>query len=759
MSDPQQQWDVEISSYPEFSDKYKSRKTGIVVQQKPRGRIFRDGVQEIQVKQQQTGGTPEPLSLTIPQQPSAPSSKQLMSNVPVVARPVSKQGLLNLPQKPKQGTPPPSLRQKWANYVGINKEGVESHLRDISAGTKAAALMVGNTVTSLMEHKKEEREAANLTYAYFNHKIMEGRGNTTTWGEWFQQEMGNPLAVFSLLVMAGYLTVFFLYVKSLQMGKTSKKLKYAFEGMAGVMAAVLMMNIVKTAGSFNFMIVLFIILTIVMMAFLLVQSMSLTKNAKNTELYRAIAITSGLFGLAVIPLLFLVFSGFIQLTSYVTQVFDPFQNALAFSSMLILGVFVVLGVYYHYSKDESIPETKRQEHLTTMKYVGLGLVLTLLLLIGVVGFYYAYGKELTVKCIDYLTTESEYAAKIESREKKNPEPQKDSYFKFLNERQNTSGNTMAFLAGQGASVESVEEKVDGDRHLIESRLVMVKIICGVALILMAVWNHYTGWLKASTKNKVYFGGLIAFALLSGMLTAVFIVMLRSERAKISGNLRQNGGLIFMFGLLSGVFYVAMELSGMNTYMRDTATETAGTAITTTTTTTPEPTSSTDTFGDAQCKAMQSKAMYRMMIIVGVLTGFIAVFALFSLMSYSTGLSYVDMFFEQRDKVLGVHQVRKNTGETVLYQENRVYLFFEAVLFAVLMNLVYFLVLLAYNQKSDWFSAEFKEKMMELGLIFVKFFLFYYILVSLRAFKITEAPLPVARMQGIASAPMMAMVNP
>lgn len=619
------------------------------------------------------------------------------------------------------------------------------HLGDVSAGTEAAALKVASTVTSLMEHKKEEREAANLTYAYFNHKIMEGRRNNTTWGEWFQQEIGNPLSVFSLLVMVGYLTLFFLYVKSLQTGKTSNKLKYAFEGMAGVMGAVLMMNILKTAGSFNFMIVLFIIATLLVMTYLLVQSMSLKKIAKNAELYRAIAITSGLFGLAVIPLLFLVFSGFIQLTSYVTQVFDPFQNALAFSSVLILGVFVVLGVYYHYSKDESIPETKRQEHLTTMKYVGLGLVLTLILLIGVVGFYYAYGKELTVKCIDYITTESDYAAKIELGEKGNPEPQKDSYFKFLNERQKSSGETMTFLAGQGKSVESVENKVDEDRHLIESRLVMVKIICGVALILMAVWNHYTGWLKASTMNKVYFGGLIAFALLSGMLTAVFIVMLRSERAKISRNLGQNLGLILMFGLLSGVFYVAMELSGMNTYMRDTA-ETTGTTITTTTTTTPEPTSSADTFGDAQCKAMQSKAMYRMMIIVGVLTGFIAVFALFSLMSYSTGLSYVDMFFEQRDKVFGVHRDRKNTGNTVLYQENRVYLFFEAVLFAVLMNLVYFLVLLAYNQKSDWFSAQFKEKMMELGLIFLKFFLFYYIIVSLRGFKITEAPLPVARMQ-------------
>ena len=59
------------------------------------------------------------------------------------------------------------------------------------------------------------------------------------------------------------------------------------------------------------------------------------------------------------------------------------------------------------------------------------------------------------------------------------------------------------------------------------------------------------------------------------------------------------------------------------------------------------------------------------------------------------------------------------------------------MFALFMNLVYFLVLLAYNPKSDWMSTEFKEKVMELGLVFVKFFLFYYILVSLRTFRIKQ----------------------
>ncbi|NBV32070.1 MAG: hypothetical protein EBR93_06000, partial [Bacteroidetes bacterium] len=315
--------------------------------------------------------------------------------------------------------------------------------------------------------------------------------------------------------------------------------------------------------------------------------------------------------------------------------------------------------------------------------------------------------------------------------------EKDAYFSFFKPKY---AKTIENMAKEGLSVENMEGKVREDRHLVDSRLIMIKIIGSAALIFLACWIHYTGWINASKQNKLKFAGLIAFAILTGMLTAVSIILLRSKLDNWAKNLQYNSSLILCFGVLSGVFYIIMELSGLNTYLRDIkSTKTTTTSTTTTTTTTPEPTVSTTTFGDAQCKEVQSKVMYRMVVIFGIMTCVVAVYALFALLSYSTGLSYVDGFFHRREK-LGIFPNSSTTVMstfTELFQNSHIKLGIEAFLFALFMNLVYFLVLLAYNPKSDWMSTEFKEKVMELGLVFVKFFLFYYVLVSLRTFHIKQ----------------------
>ena len=629
------------------------------------------------------------------------------------------------------------------------------------------------------EQSKDVRDRSNLTYDYFNSKIL---GRETGSSPWFRsllsvREKGNSylvLSFFSVLVIITYIVMYSLYVDSLHRGQTNKKLKNGFQITAYIMLAVLMLNLIESSGAFTLMIVLFITANILVVLWTMwIARKTITKTATSTEVTKTRFITFGLLGVACFPALLFVTSLLIQGTSYFTRVFDPFQNALGFSSVMILTVFSVMGMYFYYWKDNKISETKRKKFYNRMVYVGLGTVVALILMIAVVGFYYAYGKELMVKCIDFEsegnkgykavklsnTPQEQIRTTIVRIKKEKNEistqkdiqtintavadhfeilKKKDAYFSFLKPKYGKYETTIQNMAKEGQSVENMEGKIREDRHLVDSRLIMVKIIFTAAVIFLACWNHYTGWINASKYNKLKFVGLLAFAILTGMLTAVSIILLRSKLKNWAKNLQYNTFLILCFGVLSGVFYILMELSGFNTYLRDIKT-TNTVKTTTTTTTTPEPTASTATFGDAQCKAMQSKVMYRTVVIFGIMTCVVAVYALFALLSYSTGLSYVDGFFHRREK-LGIFPSSTITNMstfTELFQNSHIKLGIEAFMFALFMNLVYFLVLLAYNPKSDWMSTEFKEKVMELGLVFVKFFLFYYILVSLRTFHIKQ----------------------
>jgi len=297
------------------------------------------------------------------------------------------------------------------------------------------------------------------------------------------------------------------------------------------------------------------------------------------------------------------------------------------------------------------------------------------------------------------------------------------------------------------------ETLEKEKHSVHSNLMAVKILFVITLVILTVSNWYTAWITEKKMNTVFFYLLMGVAFIAGLAAILFLMYTR--RAPLTA---QNISFAIGSGIVSLLFYLFSELSGANSFFRITsvsksASSTSSSSSPSTspstslsTSSAPGTTTTTTETGTETINAMmmKEKSIFekKTVYVLAGMFGIFSIYALYMLMMYSTGFSKLDgvihnnpilnsishgLFMKENPKLKGREYMPS-------YQDKNTKLFQEALVFSFCMVIPYVLVYLFYN--FDQIEEAFKDTEMwsEFGLLFFKFFVFFYILNSLDLFK-------------------------
>jgi hypothetical protein len=288
------------------------------------------------------------------------------------------------------------------------------------------------------------------------------------------------------------------------------------------------------------------------------------------------------------------------------------------------------------------------------------------------------------------------------------------------------------------------ETLEKEKHSVHSNLMAVKILFVVALVILTVSNWYTAWITEKKMNTVFFYLLMGVAFIAGLAAILFLMYTRG--APVTA---QNVSFAIGSGIVSLLFYLFSELSGANSFFRITSESKSASSTTPSTSssisapgTTPI-TMETET-GTIDSMMMKEKSIFekKMVYVLAGMFGIFSIYALYLLMMYSTGFSKLDGVIHNNPILNSIsHGLFKKQNPKLKsreympsYQDKNTKLFQEALVFSFCMVIPYVLVYLFYN--FDQIEEAFKDTEMwsEFGLLFFKFFVFFYILNSLDLFK-------------------------
>jgi hypothetical protein len=288
------------------------------------------------------------------------------------------------------------------------------------------------------------------------------------------------------------------------------------------------------------------------------------------------------------------------------------------------------------------------------------------------------------------------------------------------------------------------ETIEKEKHSVHSNLTAVKLLFVITLVILTVSNWYTAWITEKKMNTVFFYLLMGVAFIAGLAAILFLMYTRGAPFTA-----QNVSFAICSGIVSLLFYLFSELSGANSFFRITSVSksTSPTSPSSSPSTSPAsgttPTTVTET-ETVNSMMMKEKSIFekKTVYVLAGMFGIFSIYALYMLMMYSTGFSKLDgvihnnpilnsishgLFMKENPKLKGRQYMPS-------YQDKNTKLFQEALVFSFCMVIPYVLVYLFYN--FDQIEEAFKDTAMwyEFGLLFFKFFVFFYILNSLDLFK-------------------------
>ena len=288
------------------------------------------------------------------------------------------------------------------------------------------------------------------------------------------------------------------------------------------------------------------------------------------------------------------------------------------------------------------------------------------------------------------------------------------------------------------------ETLEKEKHSVHSNLMAVKILFVVALVILTVSNWYTAWITEKKMNTVFFYLLMGVAFIAGLAAILFLMYTRG--APVTA---QNVSFAIGSGIVSLLFYLFSELSGANSFFRITSESKSASSTTPSTSSSISAPGTTPITMETETETINSMMMKeksifekKMVYVLAGMFGIFSIYALYLLMMYSTGFSKLDGVIHNNPILNSIsHGLFKKQNPKLKsreympsYQDKNTKLFQEALVFSFCMVIPYVLVYLFYN--FDQIEEAFKDTEMwsEFGLLFFKFFVFFYILNSLDLFK-------------------------